>query len=51
MTSWPNDCGEGYQIYTGSYGGLDDRFKRRKRKQPVGFAPPQPKQQPKRKKK
>lgn len=33
-----------YTIPTGSYGGVDERFKRtsRKKKQPVGFAPPKP---------
>lgn len=50
MTSWPNDYGEGYQIYTGSYGGIDDRFKSRRRKRAVGFAPPeQPKPKPRKK--
>lgn len=29
----------------GSYGGLDDRQKSRKRKQPIGFAPPKLKPQ------
>jgi hypothetical protein len=46
VSTWPNDLGEGYQLYTGTYGGLDDRVKRRKRKQPLGFAPQQPKKTP-----
>lgn len=49
-TTWPE---YEYQLHVGSYGGLDDRTKRRGRKQPVGFVPPQPKRpraQPKRKK-
>lgn len=33
----------------GSYGGLDDRVKRRKRKSQLGFAPPKPKRTSKRK--
>lgn len=45
-TSWPNEFGEGYQISVGSYGGLDDRFKRKKRKLPAGFAPPRQKSKP-----
>jgi hypothetical protein len=49
-STWPNEYGEGYQLYTGSYGGTDDRFKRRKKKQPLGFAPPRPPSAPKRKK-
>lgn len=36
-TTWPE---YEYQLSVGSYGGLDERVKRRTRKQPVGFAPP-----------
>jgi hypothetical protein len=43
-TTWPE---YEYQLSTGSYGGLDDRVKTRKRKQPIGFAPPKPKPKPK----
>lgn len=31
----------------GSYGGLDDRVKRRRKKHPLGFAPPKPPAKPK----
>lgn len=33
-------------LNTGGYGGTDDRFKRRKKKQPLGFAPPPAKVKP-----
>lgn len=35
----------------GSYGGLDDRKKLKRRKQPLGFAPSKPKPKPKKKSK
>jgi hypothetical protein len=34
----------------GSYWGIDERYKRRKKKQPVGFVPPTPKPTPRKKK-
>lgn len=45
-STWPDAYGEGYQMQTGAYGGLDERVKRRRRKQPAGFAPPKPKPTP-----
>ena len=48
-TTWPDAYGAGYQIAVGSYGGLDDRVKRRTRKQPLGFAPAKKTTQRKRK--
>lgn len=41
-TKWPE---YEYQLSTGAYGGLDDRFKLRRKKHPIGFAPPQPTKQ------
>jgi hypothetical protein len=32
-----------YTLHVGSYGGLDDRFKRKGRKRRVGFVAPRPK--------
>jgi hypothetical protein len=46
VSTCPDDFGQGYMLQLGSYGGTDDRFKRRKRKQPVGFAPPRLKPKP-----
>ncbi len=41
-STWPDEYGQGYSLGVGSYGGVDERFKRRKKKNPVGFVPPRP---------